>query len=272
MPSPEYKSFTRRLKDNYAAIVATLALFVALGGTAVANSGLITGKQIRNGSISTADIHKGAVASKLIQPNAVTSAAIKADAVGSEELAPDAVTSEAIKPNAVGTSDINSGAVTSEQIGNGDVKSQDIGDGEVKPEDITEPAPQQFVIGSATAAVAGEFQKVTDVGTYSKQDPTSILSVTWTGTALAPRQACIFQIRVDGQPAANGAGLVFANSGEFQTVNVSSTALFVEGAGSHSVEVWARAITGGLPGTDPCVIGPAEAGIPQTFVVSEELT
>lgn len=269
MPRSAYK----RLRDNYAAIMSTIAVVIALTGTTAMATGLITGKQIKNGSISTKDIHKGAVAQKLIKKNAVTAKAIKPDAVTSTAIKADAVTSEAIQPDAVGTSDIGANAVTSEQIGNGDIKSADIGNGEVTPEDITVPAPQQFVIGSATAQVDENPAKVADVGTYDKQDPTSVLSVTWTGTALAPRQACIFQLRVDGQPAPNGAGLVFANAGEFATVNVSSTALFSGlGEGPHAVELWARAITGGAPGTDPCIIGPAEAGIPQTFVVSEELT
>lgn len=270
MPRSAYKRF----KDNYAAIVATLALFVALGGTAIASSGLITGKQIKNGSISTADIHKGAVAQKLIKKNAVSAAAIKPDAVTANAIGADAVTGEAIKPDAVGTSDIDSGAVTSEQIGNGDIKSVDIGNGEVQPEDITEPAPQQFVIGSATAQVDEQFAKVTDVGTYNKQDPTSILSVNWTGTTLAPTQSCVFQLRVDGQPAPNNAGLVFDAAVSFNSVtNVAANALFSGlGTGPHTIEVWAHALTGGAPTTDPCIIGPAEAPIPQTFVVSEELT
>jgi hypothetical protein len=271
----------RRLKDNYSVIASTLALVIALTGTTAMASGLISGKQIKNGSITAKDIKKRTVNAKLLRKNsvtaqslktnAVTSKALKAGAVDSEAIKTDAVTSSTIAPDAVGTQEIGTGAVTSAQIGNGDIKSADIGDGEVQPEDITEPAPQQFVIGSATGQVDEQFGKVTDVGTYTKQDPTSILSVTWTGTALAPRQSCIFQLRVDGQQAPEGAGLVFANLSGI--VNVSSTALFSGlAAGAHTVEVWARAITGGLPVTDPCVIGPEGAGIPQTFVVSEELT
>lgn len=269
MPSSAYK----RLKDNYAAIVATLALFIALGGTTMAATGVITGKQIKNGSISTADIHKGAVAQKLIKKDAVTAVAIKSDAVTADAIGADAVTGEAIKPDAVGTSDIDAGAVTSEQIGNGDIKSQDIGDGEVTPEDITVPGPQQFVIGTTSGSVGAEYGKVADVGTYRKQDPTSILSVGWNGTAEAPRQSCVFQLRVDGQPAPGDAGLTFVSLEAFSTINVASSALFPGlGGGNHTIEVWARAITGGAAITDPCVVGSEEAGIPQTFVVSEELT
>jgi hypothetical protein len=269
MPSSAYKRF----KDNYAAIVATLALFVALGGTAVANSGLITGKQIKNGSITSTDIKKAGLDSKVIGKNAVTAAAIKANAVNSEEIQNDAVTQSTIAPDAVGTQEIGANAVTSEQIGNGDIKSADIGDGEVKPEDITEPAPVQITFGSAIGQVGDAYGLVAQIGTYSKSDPSSILSVSWTGTTLAPTQSCVFQLRVDGQPAPDSAGLVFDAAVSSNSVtNVATNALFPGLAtGPHTVEVWARAITGGT-GTDPCIMGPAEAGIPQTFVVSEELT
>lgn len=270
MPRSAYK----RLKDNYAAIVATLALFIALGGTTMAATGVtITGKQIKNGTITAADIKKAGIDAKVIGKNAVTSSAIKAGAVGTEEIKPDAVTSSTIAPAAVGTQEIGANAVTSEQIGNGDIKSADIGDGEVTPEDITVPAPVQITFGSAVGEVGDEFEPVSQVGKYVKSDPTSILSVNWTGTANAPTQSCIFQLRVDGQPAPDSGGLVYVgNVGPESTTSVSATALFQNlGAGTHSIEVWARAFTGGI-GRDKCILGPAEAGIPQTFVVSEELT
>jgi hypothetical protein len=47
---------TRRVPQSPAMVVALLALFVALGGTAVAAGTLITGKQIKNGSITGADV------------------------------------------------------------------------------------------------------------------------------------------------------------------------------------------------------------------------
>jgi hypothetical protein len=44
------------VRQSPAMVVATLALFVALGGTAVAAGTLITGKQIKNSSITGADV------------------------------------------------------------------------------------------------------------------------------------------------------------------------------------------------------------------------
>jgi hypothetical protein len=129
------------------------------------------------------------------------------------------------------------------------------------------PAPVQLHFGSATAEVGTEFERVASVGTYSKVAPSSDLEVTWTGTAKAPNVNCVFQLRVDGQPSAENAGLVFVEMGS--AASVSATALFTGlSAGTHAVEVWAHS-----PGAPfPCTIGPAEAEIPtQSFVVSEHV-
>jgi hypothetical protein len=50
------KLITRLGRQSPAIVIATLALFAALGGTAVAAGTLITGKQIKNGSITGADV------------------------------------------------------------------------------------------------------------------------------------------------------------------------------------------------------------------------
>jgi hypothetical protein len=50
------KLITRFGRQSPAIVIATLALFAALGGTAVAAGTLITGKQIKNGSITGVDV------------------------------------------------------------------------------------------------------------------------------------------------------------------------------------------------------------------------
>jgi hypothetical protein len=49
-------------RPSPAMLVALLALFVALGGTAMANKGLVTGAQIKDHSIGLVDLSPGAVA------------------------------------------------------------------------------------------------------------------------------------------------------------------------------------------------------------------
>lgn len=217
------------LRRHHSTVISVFALVIALTSAgAWAGTVLVGSKQIRNGSILTQDIHKNAV---------------KTTDIGS---------------NAVGSSDIKTGAVD----------SSDIGEGQVLPQDVTMPDPAQLQEGdTASAVVGGDFGLVDQVGTYTKGDPTSALEVDWTGTAAAGEINCVFQLRVDGQASANGAGLVFVASQTESTTSVSATALFDGlGPGPHHIEVWAR-LTGSGPST--CTVGPGSAGIGQTFVVSE---
>jgi hypothetical protein len=229
MTSSAYKHRAAFLRRNYANVVATLALFVALTGVGLVQAGvLVTSKQIRNGTILSQDIHKAGVKS----------------------------------------SDISTGGVRSADIQSGAVESSDIGAGEVEPQDVTMPEPEQLQEGDvATLDVGDDFALIDTVGTYSKEDPTSTLQVDWTGSASSPFGAdCLFQLRVDGKPSSADGGLIFVASG--QPISVSATALFDGFAtGSHTIEVWAK--QGHGTGTTRCVVGPAEAGIGQTFVVSE---
>jgi hypothetical protein len=235
MTPSAYKRFSRVFRRNYPSIVATMALVVALVGVPGVTAGglLITSKQIKNNSITSADIKKSGVK----------------------------------------TSDIGTGAVRSADIQTGAVEGSDIGNGEVQPQDVTMPDPQQLVdSATATAKVGSEFALVANVGSYSKADPAAVLEVDWTGTANAPGSSCIFQLRVDGQPAPQGAGMVYVtNVGPESTTSVAVSALFPGlPPGVHAIELWAR--INNNPGiSDPCIVGPSQAGIPQTFVVTEQI-
>jgi len=53
----------RRIRLTYANVVATLALFAALGGSSYAAIS-ITGKQVRDGSLAGRDVHNGSLTGK----------------------------------------------------------------------------------------------------------------------------------------------------------------------------------------------------------------
>ncbi len=230
-----------KVRIHHATVISVLALVVALTSAgAWAGTVLVGSKQIRNGSIRSADLHKSAVRSSDIGPSAVTSSDVKDDAVQGPE------------------------------IGEGAVQTSDIGEGQVQPQDVTAPAPKQLhEVDVAEAEVGAEFTLVDNVGTYSKEDSTSVLEVDWTGTAEAPTTSCTFQLRVDGLPSPDGGGLIFVQLGDI--TSVSAAALFPGlASGEHMIEVWAQSKP--APGsTDPCIVGPEEAGIPQTFVISERI-
>ncbi len=70
-----------------AMIVATLALVLALSGTAVA-SGLITGAQIKNNTVSSVDVKNNSIQSVDVKNNSVTTADVKNGTLLAADFAP----------------------------------------------------------------------------------------------------------------------------------------------------------------------------------------
>jgi hypothetical protein len=71
-----------RRRLTYANVVATLALFLALGGGAVWAAGRIGTKNLKAGAVTAGKIKRNAVTSAKIRANAVTGEKLKAGAVG----------------------------------------------------------------------------------------------------------------------------------------------------------------------------------------------
>ncbi len=243
MPDQRNKPFSRKLKDNYSAVMSTVAVVIALTSAgAIASGVVVTSKSIKNGAILSQDIHRSAV---------------KSSDIGN---------------NAVGSTDIGTGSVESSDIGTGQVDSSDIGTGQVTPQDVTMPDPMQLKdVDSTTITPTLSFTLLDSVGSYVKVDPASTLEVDWTGSVFGENggkvSGCVFQLRVDGQPSPMGGGEVFGTG----LTSVAATALFpAVGAGLHQIQIWARIVVD-TPAANQCTVGPAAAGINQTFVISEQV-
>lgn len=131
-------------KLNYANVIATIALFVALGGAAVA-AGLprnsVGTRQIKRGAVTAAKLRRGAVTAGKIAPGAVVAGRLGANAVlpgnlgkgiiSTEKIADGAVNAAKIKNGAVTTNKLNNGAVTTAKLGDGAVTSSKLADGSV---------------------------------------------------------------------------------------------------------------------------------------------
>jgi hypothetical protein len=139
----------RRVSSSSVSLsISLVALFVALGGTALAVSQIGT-SQIKNGAVTAAKLHSAAVTSDKIKPAAVgsrrlanggvTSSKLGRGAVGSNALANNAVTSSKLAPAAVGASALANNAVTSAKVADGSLTASDI-------------APNTFLSATGTAA------------------------------------------------------------------------------------------------------------------------
>jgi len=135
-----------RPKLNYANVIASLALFVALGGAAVAASlpkNSVGTQQLKRGAVKAVDLRRGAVTSGKIRPRAVTAGKLGPNAVlpgnlgngiiTTAKLSDGAVIAAKIKNGVVTTNKLNSGAVTTGKLGNDAVTTGKLGDGSVTP-------------------------------------------------------------------------------------------------------------------------------------------
>ena len=100
-----------RPKLSYANVVATLALFLTLGGGAVWAGQKITSKQIGKGAVKNKNLAKNAVKTKNLAKNAVKTKNLAKNAVKAKSLAAKAVTSAKLADGSVTNPKIGDGAV-----------------------------------------------------------------------------------------------------------------------------------------------------------------
>jgi hypothetical protein len=130
-------------KLNYSNVIATVALFVALGGVAVA-AGLpknsVGPNQLKKGAVTAAKIRKQAVTSGKLAPGSVTPGKIGPNAVGPSNIGNGAITSAKIAAGAVIANSIKNGVVTTNKLNNGAVTSQKLAANAVGNSNITNGA------------------------------------------------------------------------------------------------------------------------------------
>lgn len=121
---------TRSFRPSPALVIACIALFAALTGSALA-AGLaknsVRSPQIVDGTIRNVDLHENAVGTGKIAENAVTSREVAPDSlnagdlapnsVGSSEVADQSLTAEDLGPNSVGSSELQAGSVRASELG-----------------------------------------------------------------------------------------------------------------------------------------------------------
>ena len=157
-----------RLRDklSYSNVVASLALFVALGGAAVA-AGLaknsvgtkqlkpnaVTAAKIKNGAVNSHKLAHGAVVAGKLGANSISSGVLQNESVLAAKLAKNSVTNAAIANGVVGTNKLGNGVVTTAKLADGSVTAGKLGP-EVAPLLGTLKAARRCG-GSSTSAASG---------------------------------------------------------------------------------------------------------------------
>ncbi|HEY1286518.1 MAG TPA: hypothetical protein VGF04_10550 [Solirubrobacterales bacterium] len=137
--------------------IAGLALFVALGGVAVAANlpkNSVGPKQLKNGAVTAKKLRREAVGNRKLAPGAVSAAKLAGGAVTASKLANGAVHSGALANGAVINSKIANGVVGTNKLGNEVVTTS-----KLAKEDVT---TDKIKNGAVTGAKLG-----TDVGPFA---------------------------------------------------------------------------------------------------------
>lgn len=134
-----------RKRLTYSNVIASLVLFIALGGAAVAATAIprnsVGPNQLKRGAVTAAKIRKQAVTSAKLAPQSVINGKLAANSVGpgnigngavtTAKLAKASVIAETIKNSVVTTNKLNNEAVTTPKLANESVSSAKLGKGSV---------------------------------------------------------------------------------------------------------------------------------------------
>jgi hypothetical protein len=143
-------------------VVATLALFVALGGSSYA-AVQISSRQIRDSSVRGVDLRKGSVGTRELRDGALGSSDLRNGSVGTREVLDGALGSGDIRDRELTGEDVRGGALTGAQmapdsLGTREVQnllSSDFAPGQLPdPVPVTLP-PGKTLKGMFTASVTG---------------------------------------------------------------------------------------------------------------------
>lgn len=133
-------------RPTYANVIATIALFVALGGAAVA-AGLpknsVSARQLKRGAVTAAKIRKKAITAGKLAPRSVVAGKLGANAVlpgnlgngiiSTSKIAAGAVIARSIKNGVVTTNKLTKNAVTTAKLGESAVTNAKLADKSVSP-------------------------------------------------------------------------------------------------------------------------------------------
>jgi hypothetical protein len=244
---------------TYANVMATLAMFVALGGV----------------SYAAITLPANSVGTKQLKNKAVTTKKLKNKAVTGKKIASNAVTSGKVRNYSLRQIDFKLGELPAGAQGPAGPKGDkgDKGDPGATgaagiPATIKRTVLVQAVFAS-DAAPSGTFTQLASVGTFTKQAAANVIKVTWTGHARALNATsgfCDFQIRIDGAAPDDNAGRAVTGGTNTFGTPVGVTALFSGlAAGSHTVTVFDR---GSVAAGGSCDINPGQ--FPETFLIEEQ--
>jgi hypothetical protein len=132
-------SKTRSFRPSPALLIACIALFAALTGSAIAagvGKNTVRSPQIVDGTIRTIDLRDNAVAAGKIAPDAVDTTEIAENGVDSSDVAPETLTSADLGAASVTSSEVADQSLTANDLGPDSVGSSELQAGSVRASEL----------------------------------------------------------------------------------------------------------------------------------------
>ena len=210
----------RHLRSN---VVAYVALFAALGGTAVALPGRnnVKSKNLAANAVKSRAIASGAVKNADLATGAVSSTKLAAGAVVANTLGANAVTTDKIADSAVARAKIAQGSINGGKLANGSVDSAKVNNGSLLAEDF---AAGQISDGFVLSA-NGNFS-------IARAGPIFVVA-TFVPTCAAP--PCTYTVQVAGA-AVPGATFTVTGAAPGQLTLIGITAPISAGTNSIALD------------------------------------
>lgn len=204
-------------RPTYANAIATIALFVALGGAAMA-AGLpknsVGPTQLKRGAVTTAKLRKQAVTSGKLAPQSVTAGKLGANAVLPGNLGNGIISTSKIAAGAVVAGSIKNGVITTGKLANGNVTAQKLAENAVTTGKLADKSvtPAKLSFEAATAGTVSPLRSgqtlrgVFDVGGTAATAGDIAKDAVSYAAPLAGNAPTVFVLK-KGETNANCAGL-----------------------------------------------------------------
>ena len=132
-------SKTRSFRPSPALVIACIALFAALTGSAIAagvGKNTVRSPQIVDGTVRTIDLRDNAVAAGKIAPDAVDTTEIAENGVDSSDVAPESLTAADLGAASVTSSEVADQSLTANDLGPDSVGSSELQAGSVRASEL----------------------------------------------------------------------------------------------------------------------------------------
>jgi len=130
---------TRSFRPSPALVIACIALFATLTGSAIAagvGKNTVRSPQIVDGTIRTVDLRDNSVAAGKIAPNAVDTTEIAENGVESSDVAPDSLTAGDLGAASVTSSEVADQSLAASDLGPDSVGSSELQAGSVRASEL----------------------------------------------------------------------------------------------------------------------------------------